>query len=56
MALHRQITPTKSMLTNGLQNVTKTIGTLKGLYDIGKIVYSGYQTIRPLISAATLLI
>jgi hypothetical protein len=35
-----------------VKNVAETIGALKGVYDIGKSVYSGLQTAAPFIEAA----
>lgn len=31
-------------------------GTAKGLYDVGKFIYSGMQAAAPMISAASMLL
>ena len=35
-----------------VQNIAETIGTIKGLYDAGKTIYTGIQTVSPLIRTA----
>jgi hypothetical protein len=43
--------PTESFATK-VRNVAEIAGTLKGLYDTGKMIYSGIQTAAPFIRAA----
>ena len=40
--------PTESF-GNKVKNVAETLGHLKGMYDIGKSIYSGMQTAAPYI-------
>ena len=40
--------PTESFAQK-VQNVSQTLGTIKGMYDTGKAIYSGIQTVAPLI-------
>ena len=47
----------QNQFMNGLQNVSKGIGTIKGLYDMGKMLYGTYRAVAPFIqTAATMLI
>lgn len=54
---HRSYQP--SLLENIGQKVKtagEIAGTLKGIYDVGKSIYTGIQTIRPLVQTASALI
>ena len=32
-----------------VQNVSQTLGAIKGMHDVGKTIYSGIQTAAPII-------
>ena len=32
-----------------VQNVSQTLGAIKGMYDTGKAIYSGIQTVAPFV-------
>ena len=52
MAMHHKEQPNKFL--NGLQNVSKGIGTIKGLYDMGRGLYSAYRVAAPIIQSAAM--
>ena len=39
-----------------VKDVAELAGTLKGLYNIGKLAYSGFQTVLPYLEATALLV
>ena len=41
----------KESFANKVKNVAETVGTIKGLYDTGKIIYSGIRTVAPIVRA-----
>ena len=55
MGMHHKEQPNKFL--TGLQHVSKGIGTVKGLYDMGKMPYGTYRAVASFIqTAATMLI
>ena len=52
MAMRKYEQPNKFI--TGLQNVSKGIGTIKGLYDIGKGLYSAYRVVAPFVQTAAM--
>ena len=49
-SLINNIAPKESFGTK-VRNVAETIGTIKGIYDAGKMIYSGIQTAAPVIQS-----
>ena len=45
-----------SGLGNKVKNVAEFAGAVKGLYDVGRGVYSAVQTIAPMVATAALAI
>ena len=46
----------KESFFSKVQNIAETIGTIKGLYDAGKMIYSGIQTVAPIIRTAAVFL
>jgi len=44
---------TLSDIGNKVRNVAEIVGAVKGLYDVGKVLYHGARTVAPYISTAT---
>ena len=38
-----------------VKNVSETVGAIKGLWDTGRMVYSGIQTVAPYVASALAL-
>jgi len=47
----QQQTKPKESFGQKVKNVAEVIGTIKGMYDTGKIIYSGIQSAAPYIAA-----
>lgn len=41
-----------SSIGNKVQNVAKFAGAMKGIYDVGKLVYNGAQALGPIVATA----
>ena len=39
-----------------VKNVSETVGAIKGLWDTGRMVYSGIQTVAPYIASGMALL
>lgn len=51
--------PHKSLLSNigsKIKNVAEIAGAVKGIYDVGKMLYNGVRTIGPVASTVGLLL
>ncbi len=38
-----------------VKNVAELAGTMKGIYDVGKMIYSGFQVAAPYLEAAMMV-
>ena len=38
-----------------VKNAAEIAGTIKGIYDVGKMIYSGFQVAAPYLEAAMLV-
>ena len=45
-----------SNIGNKVQHVAKIAGAVKGIYDVGKLIYNGAQAIAPIVTTAGMLI
>ena len=41
--------PPSESFGHKVKNVAETLGAIKGMYDTGKAIYSGIQTVAPLV-------
>lgn len=48
MALTRLVN--KDSFANKVKNVAETVGTIKGMYDTAKVLYSVGRTVAPIIA------
>lgn len=51
MAALQQKAKPKESFGQKVKNVAEVVGTIKGMYDTGKLIYSGIQTAAPYIAA-----
>jgi len=47
----QQQTKPKESFGQKVKNIAEVVGTIKGMYDTGKMIYSGIQTAAPYIAA-----
>ena len=45
-----------SDLGNKVKHVAEFAGTVKGLYDVGKLIYHGAQALGPIVSSVAMAI
>jgi hypothetical protein len=57
MAKHDNTNPS---FLNGIgqkvKDISELVGTVKGIWNVGKAVYAGYQVAAPYLAAAALLV
>ena len=51
MADLQQKTKPKESFGQKVKNIAEVVGAIKGLYDTGKMIYSGIQTAAPVVAA-----
>ena len=45
-----------SSIGNKVQHVAKFAGAMKGIYDVGKLIYSGAQAVAPYVATAGMIL
>jgi len=54
---HRRQKPSFfSNIGNKVKNAAEIVGAVKGIYDVGRMVYNGVRTIGPAVAAAGVLL
>jgi len=51
MAALQQKAKPKESFGQKVKNIAEVVGTIKGMYDTGKMIYSGIQSAAPYIAA-----